>query len=404
MCQGLRDAGNLAWKLEAVLRGRAAESLLGSYAIERRPHVVETTRLAQEFGHIISERDVAKARARDAAICLPLLFRWLGRTTWPWLRSMPLPSKVHCTSRNTTACSQSGSQRRVAAARWCAPTTTYSAASRQTMKHAICSTSLHPPCILFHNIQKLRHKQQLPDHTTHPEETTMKMYSLRLALAASLLCAFMLPHVLVQPAAAQDYPNKPIRFIVPAPPGSGPDVDVRQMAPRLGQILGATVVVENRPGAAARIATDAVVKSPADGYTFLVGTPTAVITGPLLYSNLPYDAKRDLTPVSLISTTAFALTVNAAVPAKTAAEYVALAKSNPTYANTGTIGVGVGVGAATHLAGEWFSSVAGANLKFIHYNTSTPYTDLMSGQISAFLDAERAKWGAVVKQANVKIE
>ncbi len=220
----------------------------------------------------------------------------------------------------------------------------------------------------------------------------MKMFSLSIALATSLLCAA------AAPACAQDYPNKPIRFIVPAPPGSGPDVDVRQMAPRLGQILGATVVVENRPGAAARIAADAVVKSPADGYTFLVGTPTAVITGPLLYSNLPYDAKRDLTPVSLISTTAFALTVNAAVPAKTAADYVALAKSNPTYANTGTIGVG----AATHLAGEWFSSVAGANLKFIHYNTSTPYTDLMSGQISAILEAVLPVFGNV-KAGRLKV-
>lgn len=219
----------------------------------------------------------------------------------------------------------------------------------------------------------------------------MKLLSIRVALAALL-------GALVLPVAAQDYPNKPIRFVVPAPPGSGPDVDVRQMAPRLGQLLGTTVVVENRPGAAARIATEAVVKSPADGYTFLVATPTAMITGPLLYSNLPYDAKRDLTPVSLISTTAFALTVNAAVPAKTAGEYAALAKSNPSYANVGDIGVG----AATHLAGEWFSSVAGANLKFIHYNTSTPYNDLISGQISGILEAVLPVFGNV-KAGRLKV-
>ena len=182
---------------------------------------------------------------------------------------------------------------------------------------------------------------------------------------------------------AQDYPNKPIRFIVPVPPGSGPDVDVRQMAPKLAQILGQPVVIENRPGAAARIATEAVVKSAPDGYTFLVGTPTALITGPLLYNNLPYDAKKDLAPVSLISTTAYALTVGSAVPAQTASAFVALAKSNPTYSNIGT----VGVGAATHLAGEWFSDVAQAQLKFIHYNTSTPYSDLISGQISGIFEA-----------------
>ena len=191
---------------------------------------------------------------------------------------------------------------------------------------------------------------------------------------------FSLQIALVQ---AQDYPNKPIRFIVPVPPGAGPDVDVRQMAPKLAQILGQAVVVENRPGAAARIATEAVVKSAPDGYTFLVGTPTALITGPLLYNNLPYDAKKDLAPVSLISTTAYALTVGSAVPAQTASAFVALAKSNPTYSNIGT----VGVGAATHLAGEWFSDVAQAQLKFIHYNTSTPYSDLISGQISGIFEA-----------------
>jgi len=191
---------------------------------------------------------------------------------------------------------------------------------------------------------------------------------------------FSLQIALVQ---AQDYPNKPIRFIVPVPPGAGPDVDVRQMAPKLAQILGQPVVVENRPGAAARIATEAVVRSAPDGYTFLVGTPTALITGPLLYSNLPYDAKKDLIPVSLISTTAYALTVGSAVPAQTASSFVALAKSNPNYSNIGT----VGVGAATHLAGEWFSDVAQAQLKFIHYNTSTPYSDLISGQISGIFEA-----------------
>lgn len=182
---------------------------------------------------------------------------------------------------------------------------------------------------------------------------------------------------------AQDYPNKPIRFIVPVPPGAGPDVDVRQMAPKLAQILGQPVVIENRPGAAARIATEAVVKSAPDGYTFLVGTPTALITGPLLYNNLPYDAKKDLAPVSLISTTAYALTVGSAVPAQTASAFVALAKNNSSYSNIGT----VGVGAATHLAGEWFSDVAQAQLKFIHYNTSTPYSDLISGQISGIFEA-----------------
>ncbi len=201
----------------------------------------------------------------------------------------------------------------------------------------------------------------------------------RLALVAlALVAALQAPAV-----PAQDYPAKPIRVIVPTPPGAGPDVDIRQMAPRLGQLLGQTVVIENRPGAAGRIATEAVVKSAPDGYTFLVGTPTSLVSGPLLYSNLPYDARRDLLPVSLISTTAYSLTVNAAVPAPTVAAFAALAKSNPSFANAGTFGNG----GAQHLSAAWFGLVSGADLKFIHYNTSTPFNDLMSGQISAIFEA-----------------
>lgn len=184
-------------------------------------------------------------------------------------------------------------------------------------------------------------------------------------------------------AQSTDYPTKPIRFVVPVPPGAGPDVDIRQMAPQLSQILGQPVVVENRPGAAARIATEYVVKSAPDGYTFLVGTPSSMVTGPLLYNNLPYDARKDLAPVSLISTTAYALTVSNAVPATTAAAFLALSKTNPAYSNIGTVGVGT----ATHLAGEWFGDLAQAQLKFIHYNTSTPYNDLISGQISGIFEA-----------------
>lgn len=200
------------------------------------------------------------------------------------------------------------------------------------------------------------------------------------------------------PAHAQDYPAKPIRIVVPTPPGSGPDVDIRQVAQRLGQLLGTSVVVENRPGAAGRIATEAVVKSAPDGYTFLVGTPTAVVLGPQLYTNLPYDVKTDLVPVSLISTTAYALTVNAAVPAATAQAWVALARGNPDAANVGTLGVGT----AQHLSGEWFNLLSQANLKFIHYNTSNPYADLIAGQIPALFEAPLPLSGSI-KTGRLKV-
>lgn len=183
-------------------------------------------------------------------------------------------------------------------------------------------------------------------------------------------------------AAAQDYPSRPIRLIVPTPPGSGPDVDARQMATRLGTLLGQPVVIENRPGASTRIATELAVTSAPDGYTFLLGTPS-LVTAPSLYEKLPYDARRDLVPVSLVSVTYYALTVGAAVPAKTAAEFVALAKSDPAFGNVATYGVGT----LPHLAGAWFASLNRADLKFIHYNTTPPFNDLMAGQTSAIFDA-----------------
>ncbi len=207
----------------------------------------------------------------------------------------------------------------------------------------------------------------------------MKLLSLPVALAALMtgLLAACAP-----PVVAQDYPTKPIRVVVPVPPGAGPDVDMRHIAARLGPLLGQTIVIDNRPGAGTRIAIEAVVKAAPDGYTFLVGTPS-LATAPALYAKLPFDVKRDLIPVSLLSTTAYALTINAAVPAQTVAAYVALAKSNPAYANAATFGIGT----VPHLAGAWFASIAGVDLRFIHYNTTAPFNDLLAGQTSAMLEA-----------------
>lgn len=199
-------------------------------------------------------------------------------------------------------------------------------------------------------------------------------------------------------AQAQDYPVKPIRIVVPTPPGSGPDVDMRQVAQRLGQLMGQPVVIENRPGAAGRIATEFVTKSAPDGYTFLVGTPGSVVIGPMLYANLPYDVKTDLVPVSLISTTAYALVANAAVPATDAKSYVALTRSKPEFANVGTLGVG----STQHLTSEWFNLVTQAQVKPIHYNTSNPYADLAGGQMPGIFEALLPLWGTV-KQGRLKV-
>ena len=196
----------------------------------------------------------------------------------------------------------------------------------------------------------------------------------RVLLAASIVCPLM--------AAAQTYPTKPIRLIVPVPAGVGPDIDSRQIAPRLASLLGQPVIVENRPGASTRIAIEVAAKSAPDGYTFLLGT-SSFGTVQALYAKLPFDTRRDFAPVSLLSTTAYLLTVNASVPAQTVSSYVALTKSNPAHANLATFGVGT----LPHLAGVWFASITGADFKFIHYNTTPPYNDLVAGQTAALFEA-----------------
>jgi len=125
-----------------------------------------------------------------------------------------------------------------------------------------------------------------------------------------------------------------------------------------------------------------VTKSAPDGYTWLVGTPS-LTTAHSLYSKLPFDARRDLVPVSLLSTTAYALTVNAQVPAQTVQAFIALSKSDPKYSNVSTLGIGT----VPHLSGAWFASMTGADLKFIHYNSSAPFNDLLAGQVSAMFEA-----------------
>lgn len=183
-------------------------------------------------------------------------------------------------------------------------------------------------------------------------------------------------------AMAQDWPSKPIKLIVPVPAGTGPDVDIRQISKHMSVILGQPIVVENRPGAAARIGVEAAIRSAPDGYTFLVGTPS-MTTMKTLYPKLSFDPQKDLVPVSLLSITNYTLAVNAQVPAKTLTEYVKLAKSDPKYANIGTLGMG----AINHLSAAWFSNLVSLDANYIHYSSTSPFIDLASGQLPVVFDA-----------------
>ena len=185
--------------------------------------------------------------------------------------------------------------------------------------------------------------------------------------------------MLALPAAAQTYPAKPVRMIVGPGPGSGTDVVARAIALRLTERLGQSVVVENRVGAGGTIAVAAVAKAPADGYTLLFVSGSLVIH-PAIYRKLPYDVERDLAPVGLVGVVPQVLVVHPSLPAKSAREFVQLAKKRPGQINYGS----GGVGSTGHLAGALLESAAGIQLVHVPYKGAGPAAvDVMAGQIQA---------------------
>jgi tripartite-type tricarboxylate transporter receptor subunit TctC len=190
------------------------------------------------------------------------------------------------------------------------------------------------------------------------------------ALAAVVLVA-------AAQAAAQSYPNRPVRMVVPLSPGGFADVPARVVAPRLSEALGQTVFVENKPGAGATIGTDFVAKSKPDGYTLLfTGTPHVI--SPALYRNLPYDPLKDFAPVMLVASGPYVLVVNPQLPVRSVQELIAAAKAQPgkiDYASSGN-------GSAQHLVSSLFASMAGIELNHVPYKGSGPaMQDLLSGQV-----------------------
>lgn len=187
----------------------------------------------------------------------------------------------------------------------------------------------------------------------------------------------------VAPAAVQGevYPSKPIRMVVPQPPGGPSDVMARLVAQKLFEALKQPVVVENRPGANGIIGIDVVAKSPPNGYTLLMAPASSLTLVPHLYK-LPYDTVKDLAPVSLVSHTGtLFMLVNSSVPARSVQEFIDLAKSKP-----GEINFGAGT-SATHLAGEMFRLATGTQLTAITYKGTGPQlTALLAGEVSMAVD------------------
>jgi tripartite-type tricarboxylate transporter receptor subunit TctC len=202
-----------------------------------------------------------------------------------------------------------------------------------------------------------------------------------------LLCTLALASATLAtaPAFAQSaatYPNKPIKIVVPFAPGGTTDVLARLVGQRLTAAWGQAVFVENRPGAGATLGADMVAKSPADGYTLLMGAAHHTIAQNV-YSKLPYQFGRDFAPVSVVAMVPNMVVVNANVPAKNIQELVALAKAQPGKLNYGSAGTGT----AHHLIGEMFNLRAGVDIVHVPYKGSAPaLTDLMGGQVQVMFD------------------
>jgi tripartite-type tricarboxylate transporter receptor subunit TctC len=197
-------------------------------------------------------------------------------------------------------------------------------------------------------------------------------------------------------ATAQQWPQRPIRMLVGFAPGGGTDATARAIAPRMSELLGQQVVVDNRPGATGNIAADITAKANPDGYTILMGTIAALAINPSLYSKLPFDPIRDLAPVARAVDSTNVLVLHPSVPAKSVKELIALAKAKPL--NCGSSGVG----GAGHLALELFNLQTGTRMTHVPYKGGGPaMIDLLAGNIQLIF-ATAASSVAHIKSGKIR--
>lgn len=202
----------------------------------------------------------------------------------------------------------------------------------------------------------------------------MKRY--RLALAAVVVAA---PGF----AAAQPYPTKPVRLVVPFAAGGGTDLLARAIAQRLTESLGQTVIVDNRAGAGGVIGAEFVAKAPPDGYTLLMGTPGGMTINPNLRAKTPYDVARDFVPISLATISPFIVSVHPSLPAKSVKELIALLRARPGQLNYGSSGQG----SVAHLATEQFKALAKVDLVHVPYKgSSLAVTSFIAGQLEVLFE------------------
>ena len=207
----------------------------------------------------------------------------------------------------------------------------------------------------------------------------MKYLPMKFTIA--FICG-LLSLVMTAPANAQSYPNKPVRVVVPYPPGGPTDIVARVLFQQVSEATGQQFLVDNRAGAGGNIGAEIVAKSPADGYTLLIGT-TAHAINMSLFKNLSYDVQKDFAPVSLLTQGPLVLVAHPQFPANSIKEVIELAKSKPGGLNFASSGNGQ----STHLSAELFNTMAGIKMSHVPYKGSAPaLTDVMSGQVDVMFD------------------
>jgi tripartite-type tricarboxylate transporter receptor subunit TctC len=210
-----------------------------------------------------------------------------------------------------------------------------------------------------------------------PKRTSRANSGRRVFCQAAVGClagSLVSPH----PASADEFPNRPIRLVVPFPPGGANDIVARVVAPKLSSSLGQPVVVDNRGGAAGTIGTDYVAKAQPDGHTLLM-TPVPFVITQTLYKKLPYDGERDFVPVALLSSAPFVMAVGVSQPVKSLADLLSMARAKPGTVNFSS----PGVGSPAHLAGELLATRSGTSLLHVPYKGGGPaVADMVGGHVS----------------------
>jgi tripartite-type tricarboxylate transporter receptor subunit TctC len=211
------------------------------------------------------------------------------------------------------------------------------------------------------------------------------------AVLLPLVAAWSMPAQARGPVAGEAFPVKPLRLVVPFPPGGGNDIVGRTIAQRLVEVIGQQVVVDNRPGAGGTVGVSIAAQAAPDGYTLLLGSVGMLAHNPALKPDLPYSPLRDFTPVTLLVTSPMLLAVNPALPVKSVGELVALARSSPgkySYASAGS-------GSSLHMTAELFLRTAGVEMLHVPYKGANPaLVDLMSGRVDAIFST-RARSAAL---------